>query len=81
MKMFKGDKHICTIPPKEDILVTYISDGCCVILRRKFKKLFMINEDSVYVKSCFKSSFLIEREKRNHLKHHYFMIHPFSKAV
>lgn len=75
------ERHDCVLPPKEDILVTYINDGCLVLLRRKLKKAFMISEDNLYVKACFKSSFLIEREKRNHLKHYYHMIHPFSVAM
>lgn len=77
----KTEKHFCTLPPKEDILVTFIHDGSLVLLRRKIKKIFMIQEDNIYVKSCFKSSFLIEREKRYHLKHYYYMVHPFSKAM
>lgn len=76
----KEEKHICTLPPKEDVLVTYINEGCCVMLRRSIKKFFMINETSSFTKSCFKSSSLIERERKNHLKHHYYMIHPCSRA-
>lgn len=74
------EKHVCSLPEQEDILVTFISEGWFVPLRRKIKQFFMIDENSKYTKICFKSSFLIDREKSYHLKHHYYMIHPFSKA-
>lgn len=77
---YKEERHLCTLPPTEDVLVTYINEGCLVLLRRSIKSFFMINEKSSFTKSCFKSSTLIEREKRNHLKYYYHMIHPFSKA-
>lgn len=76
----KQEKHVCSLPIVEDVLVTYISDGRLVLLRRWLKSYFVIDEKHNYTKSCFKSTFLMRREKKYHLKYYYYMIHPFSKA-
>lgn len=72
--------HTCALPAREDMVVTYITTGCCVALRRKLKKYFMINESNAYTKECFTSTLQIEKEKKRHLRFYYYMIHPFSKA-
>lgn len=74
------ESHECNLPPQEDVLVMFIHEGYMVMTRRKIKKFFMINEHGKRTRDCFKSSFLIEREKYYHLRHHYYMIHPFSRA-
>lgn len=73
-------EHECSLPLPEDVVVTFISDGYFVMLRRHFRKFFMINEKNKYARCCFKSTYAMAREKNNHLKSHYYMIHPFSKA-
>lgn len=79
-KMENIKKHVCTLPIIEDVLVTYISDGHFVLLRRWWKSYFVIDDKHKYTKACFKSYFIIRREKKYHLRYHYSMIHPFSKA-
>lgn len=80
MKIDNEGKHNCTLPPEEDVLVTFINDGYFVLLRRKIKRYFLIDEHCGHTKENIKSKYSLEREKKNHLKNHYFMIHPFSKA-
>lgn len=73
-------KHVCQLASEEDVLVIFIHDGHFVLLRRMIKSLFIINSNNYYTKMCFKSSYLIHKERLNHLKSNYYMIHPFSRA-
>lgn len=73
--------HTCTLPPKEDLVVTFITSGYFVTLRRFLKKYVTINENSKYARECFKSSKQVENEMKRHLKYYYIMIHPFSRLT
>lgn len=76
---FKKD-HVCTLPPDDDIVVRYIDSGFLVETRRKLKRLLTVSETNPRAKNYLKSRHAIRQEKARHLKHYYYMLHPFSEA-
>ncbi|KAL3272598.1 hypothetical protein HHI36_014068 [Cryptolaemus montrouzieri] len=73
------DGHECSLSLAEDPLSVYLNDGPCVLLRRKFKQMFLISETLNKTKMVFRSSLRIGMEKQRHLRYFYWTIHPFSK--
>lgn len=70
--------HICQLPPSEDVIVKYINSGGFVYLRRKLKKLMLVNEKLPTARFALKSDSSIRFEQERHLRKYYHMIHPFS---
>ncbi|KAK9887930.1 hypothetical protein WA026_000230 [Henosepilachna vigintioctopunctata] len=71
--------HHCSLPIAENVLSMYLNDGVCVLMRRKFKQLFLICDKFSKTKLVFRSSQRIGLEKHRHLRYFYWTIHPYSK--
>lgn len=78
--MEESRKHMCALPEGPDIVDIYVRHGRLLKLRRWFRRFTMISERHPNVKLYFKSMAAVKQEMLRHLKHHYYTLHPMSKA-
>lgn len=70
--------HHCTLPHEEDIIVRYIESGWFVYCRRAIKSWLLASPNHPHCREALRSLAAVRQERARHLRHYYYMIHPFS---